>query len=128
MERFILSLDQGTTSSRAILFDHEGRIRAMVQEEFTQYYPKPGWVEHDPRDIWRCQLKTGRLAIEQLGIRAEQIAAVGVTNQRETTIVWEKESGQPVYPAHSARRSRPAHPPCARTPSARSSRQPLPAS
>ncbi len=99
MEKFILALDQGTTSSRAILFDHEGRIRAMVQEEFTQYYPQPGWVEHDPRDIWRCQLKTGRLAIEQLGIKAEQIAAVGVTNQRETTIVWEKESGQPVYPA-----------------------------
>ena len=99
MEQFILALDQGTTSSRAILFDRQGKIRAMAQEEFTQYYPQPGWVEHDPRDIWRGQLKVGRLALEQLGIKAEQVAAIGVTNQRETTILWDKESGQPVYPA-----------------------------
>lgn len=99
MERYILALDQGTTSSRAILFDRQGQIRAMAQEEFTQYYPQPGWVEHDPRDIWRGQLKVGRLALERLGIQADQVAAIGVTNQRETTILWDKESGQPVYPA-----------------------------
>ena len=93
MEQFILALDQGTTSSRAILFDRQGKIRAMAQEEFTQYYPQPGWVEHDPRDIWRGQLKVGRLALEQLGIKAEQVAAIGVTNQRETTILWAGTAG-----------------------------------
>ena len=99
MEKYILALDQGTTSSRAILLDKQGHIRAMAQEEFAQHYPRPGWVEHDPRDIWQGQLKVGRLALEEAGIKAEQVAAIGVTNQRETTILWDKETGQPVYPA-----------------------------
>ncbi len=97
--KYILALDQGTTSSRAILFDHHGQICSMAQEEFQQYYPQPGWVEHDARDIWRGQLKVARQAMEKLNVKAEDIAAIGVTNQRETTIVWDKESGQPVYHA-----------------------------
>ena len=97
--KYILALDQGTTSSRAILFDHHGQICSMAQEEFQQYYPQPGWVEHDARDIWRGQLKVARQAMEKLNVKAEDIAAIGVTNQRETTIVWDKESGQPIYHA-----------------------------
>ena len=94
--KYILALDQGTTSSRAILFDHHGEICAMAQEEFPQFYPQPGWVEHDARDIWRGQLKVARQAMEKLGIKASDVAAIGVTNQRETTVVWDKESGQPI--------------------------------
>ena len=95
-EQFILSLDQGTTSSRAILFDHAGSIRSMAQQEFTQIYPQPGWVEHDPEEIWRTQLAVAKLAIAKIGVSPSDIAAIGITNQRETTVVWDKETGRPV--------------------------------
>lgn len=97
--KYILALDQGTTSSRCILFDRGGNICSMAQREFTQYYPKPGWVEHDPMEIWSSQLAVATEAMARLGVKAADIEAVGITNQRETTIVWDKETGQPVYPA-----------------------------
>ena len=99
MKSYIMALDQGTTSSRAIIFDHAGRAAAIAQEEFTQYYPKPGWVEHDPKEIWFCQRSVAEKAIAQAGIGPQQIAAIGITNQRETTVVWDRETGEPVYPA-----------------------------
>ena len=97
--KYILSLDQGTTSSRCILFNKGGDICSMAQKEFTQYYPKPGWVEHDPMEIWSSQLAVATEAMARLGVKASDIEAVGITNQRETTIVWDRETGQPVYPA-----------------------------
>ncbi len=99
MEQYIMALDAGTTSSRCILFDHSGQMRAMAQQEFTQYFPKPGWVEHDAQEIWSTQLSVARQAIEQLGISAEQIAAIGIANQRETAVVWDRKTGEPVYHA-----------------------------
>ena len=99
MKQYIMALDQGTTSSRTIIFDKGGNIIAMAQKEFTQYYPKPGWVEHDPEEIWESQLFVARQAIEKAGITAGQIAAIGITNQRETAIVWDKLTGRPVYHA-----------------------------
>ncbi len=96
---FILALDQGTTSSRSIVFDGAGRIVANVSEPFEQIYPKPGWVEHDPEAIWRTQLATAHAAIAKAGIRASDIAALGVTNQRETTVAWDRATGQPLYNA-----------------------------
>lgn len=99
MEHYILALDQGTTSSRALVFDHQGRICAVAQEEFTQYYPQPGWVEHDPAEIWSTQLSTARAAIEKAGISAAQITAIGITNQRETTLLWDRVSGEPLHRA-----------------------------
>ncbi len=99
MEKFILALDQGTTSSRAIIFDRDAKIKALAQKEFEQYYPQPGWVEHNPREIWSSQLSVAREAMANLGIGASDIAAIGITNQRETTIVWDKETGEPVYNA-----------------------------
>ncbi len=99
MEQYIMALDAGTTSSRCILFDHSGQMRAMAQQEFTQYFPKPGWVEHDAQEIWSTQLSVARQAIEQLGISAEQIAAIGIANQRETAVVWDRKNGEPVYHA-----------------------------
>ena len=99
MSDFILALDQGTTSSRAILFDHEGRVRATDQQEFKQYFPKPGWVEHDPLEIWESQLAAARGALRNAGVQASDIAAVGITNQRETTLVWDRATGEPIYPA-----------------------------
>ncbi|MCC5804775.1 MAG: glycerol kinase GlpK [Opitutales bacterium] len=96
---FILSLDQGTTSSRAIVFDHRSRIVAVAQEEFRQIYPKPGWVEHDPLDIWSSQNATAAGALSRADLATSDIAAVGVTNQRETTVVWDRETGKPVYNA-----------------------------
>jgi len=96
---FLLALDQGTTSSRAIVFDHEGRVRAMSQREFPQRYPQPGWVEHDPEEIWQSQLSTAREALSRAGLGAGDIAALGITNQRETTLVWDRASGRPVCPA-----------------------------
>ncbi|MBL8152584.1 MAG: glycerol kinase GlpK [Anaerolineae bacterium] len=96
---FILALDQGTTSSRAILFDDGGRIVASAQQEFPQIYPQPGWVEHDPEAIWQSQLTVARQALASAGITAEAVAAIGITNQRETTVVWDRETGQPVHPA-----------------------------
>ena len=96
---FVLALDQGTTSSRAILFDHEGRPRAVAQREFQQVFPQPGWVEHDPDEIWSTQIGTAREVLDAAGVRADEIAAVGITNQRETTVVWERASGRPIHPA-----------------------------
>jgi len=99
MEKFIAALDQGTTSSRAIIFNHAGNIIALAQKEFTQYYPQPGWVEHDAKEIWSSQATVLGEAILKAGIKAADIAAIGITNQRETTIVWDKETGTPVYNA-----------------------------
>ena len=96
---FILSLDQGTTSSRAIVFDGDGCIRARAQKELRQNYPQPGWVEHDPKEIWRDQLAVAQEALARAGLKARDIAALGITNQRETTLLWERASGQPVHPA-----------------------------
>jgi glycerol kinase len=99
MKKYILALDQGTTSSRAILFDHAGNICSSKQLEFTQIFPRPGLVEHDPMEIWLTQLTTAKLAMSAIGAQAENIAAIGITNQRETTIVWDKETGIPIYNA-----------------------------
>jgi glycerol kinase len=99
MPQFILSLDQGTTSSRAILFDRNGNIAALAQKEFTQIYPEPGWVEHDPAEIWSTQVAVAAEAIVKGGITPKDVAALGITNQRETTIVWDRETGKPVYNA-----------------------------
>lgn len=99
MEKYVLSLDQGTTSSRAILFDRSGGIHGTAQLEFKQYYPHDGWVEHDPMEILRSQKLAITAAMEHGGITAESIAAIGITNQRETTVVWEKATGRPVYNA-----------------------------
>lgn len=93
---FVLSLDQGTTSSRSALFDHEGALVSLAQQEFPQIYPAPGLVEHDPEAIWSSQLAVAREVLHKAGVSAEQVAALGITNQRETTIVWEKASGRPV--------------------------------
>jgi glycerol kinase len=98
MERFILSLDEGTTSARAIVFDRESTIHGVGQYEFPQHYPKPGWVEHNPEEVWDAQLRAVKTAIERAKIEPTQIAAIGITNQRETTLVWDKE-GRPLYNA-----------------------------
>ena len=99
MEKLILTLDQGTTSSRAILFNKLGKIISLAQKEFTQIYPKPGWVEHDPMEIWSTQASVITEAILKGNFKAEVIAAIGITNQRETTGVCDKETGLPVYNA-----------------------------
>jgi glycerol kinase len=96
---YILALDQGTTTSRAILFNHDGMIISVKQIPFNQIFPKPGWVEHDPEEIWRTQLEAARGAIEAAQIEPTQIAAIGITNQRETTVVWDRSTGKPVYNA-----------------------------
>ena len=97
--KFILALDQGTSSSRAIVFDHDGHIRSVAQQEFTQHFPQPGWVEHDPMEIWASEAAVIAEAISKIGINGLDIAAIGITNQRETTIVWDAETGAPVYNA-----------------------------
>ena len=99
MKEYILTLDQGTTSSRAILFDKNGKIASLAQKEFKQYYPKPGWVEHDPMEIWSSQASVITEAVLKENLKADEIAAIGITNQRETTIVWDRETGNPVYNA-----------------------------
>ena len=99
MRDHILALDQGTTSSRAIIINQLGKIVAKEQQELPQIYPQPGWVEHDPEAIWSSQLRTARDVIVNSGIKPSRIAAVGVTNQRETTIVWDRESGIPIHNA-----------------------------
>lgn len=99
MNQFILALDQGTTSSRSILFDHAGEIVSVAQKEFTQLFPQPGWVEHDPREIWSSQAATIAECITAVGVTGLDIAAIGITNQRETTIVWDATTGAPVYNA-----------------------------
>jgi len=96
MTEYVLALDQGTTSSRAILFDRAGRIAGAAQEEFLQIYPQPGWVEHDPEAIWNTQLNTARQALARAGVEASQVAAIGLTNQRETTLVWDRQTGKPL--------------------------------
>lgn len=98
MEKYIIALDQGTTSSRCILFDREGDIRSVVQREFTQIYPQPGWVEHDPMEIWSSQLGVLMEAVRSIA-SMDDIAAIGITNQRETTIIWDKKTGRPIYNA-----------------------------
>ncbi|MCG3118973.1 MAG: Glycerol kinase [bacterium] len=97
--KFILALDQGTTSSRSIVFDHDGRIHALAQQEFKQHYPQPGWVEHDPEEIWTTQLATAKAALQKAKLNASDIAAIGITNQRETTVLWDRRTGKPVYNA-----------------------------
>lgn len=99
MSKYIMALDQGTTSSRAIIFDHSGNIVASLNKEFTQIYPNPGWVEHDPMEILDSQIEVAKAVLEKTGIKAEEIAAIGITNQRETTVVWDKNTGKPVYNA-----------------------------
>jgi glycerol kinase len=99
MKEFILALDQGTTSSRAIVFDRNGIPVASAQKEFTQFYPKPGWVEHDPEEIWSTQAGVALEAITKAGVESASIAAIGITNQRETTVVWNRKTGKPVYNA-----------------------------
>src|SRR3954465_3396782 len=92
----ILALDQGTTSSRAIIFDRNGAIQAMAQKEFTQIFPKPGWVEHDPDEIWASQIGVAIEALGRAGLTARDIAAIGITNQRETTVLWDRDTGEPI--------------------------------
>ena len=99
MEKYILAFDQGTTSSRSIVFNKSGAELANIQKEFRQIFPQPGWVEHDPEEIWSTQLTTAREAIQKAGIAVEQIAAIGITNQRETIVVWDRSTGKPVYNA-----------------------------
>src|SRR6185295_9724768 len=93
---FILALDQGTTSSRAIVFDHDGAIKAVAQKEFAQIFPATGWVEHDPQEIWASQISVAVEALGRAEVRPKELAAIGITNQRETTIVWDRETGEPV--------------------------------
>lgn len=99
MSKYILSLDQGTTSSRAIVFNHDGEIVAIAQKEFTQIYPTAGWVEHDPLEIWSTQLSVAAEVIVKAGLSATDINSIGITNQRETTVVWDRETGKPIYNA-----------------------------
>lgn len=99
MKKYILALDQGTTSSRAIVFDKDGMIVGTSQKEFTQIYPKAGWVEHDAMEIWGTQSGVAREVLEKTGVRPEEVAAIGITNQRETTVVWDKNTGKPIYNA-----------------------------
>ena len=99
MAEFILALDQGTTSSRAILFDHDGNVRASASQEFKQYYPQPGWVEHDAEEIWQSQLAVTQKALAAARARLPDIGAIGITNQRETVLLWDRATGKPVYHA-----------------------------
>src|SRR5919112_654581 len=99
MANFILSLDQGTTSSRAIIFDHAGSIVSLAQREFTQHYPSPGHVEHDPTEIWSSQVGVATEAMIKAGLTPKDVAAIGITNQRETTIVWDRRTGKPIHNA-----------------------------
>ena len=94
-----MALDQGTTSSRAVIFDQQGKIVSMAAKEFRQIYPRPGWVEHDPVEIWDSQMEAARQALDSVNLSPQRIAAIGVTNQRETTLIWDRESGRPVYNA-----------------------------
>src|SRR5256885_4769035 len=94
--KYILALDQGTTSSRAMVFDHSGSVVALAQKEFRQIFPKPGWVEHDATEIWATQRHTATEALAKAGLTAADIAAIGITNQRETTVVWDRETGEPI--------------------------------
>src|SRR5919205_1090918 len=105
---FILALDQGTTSSRAIVFDERGAMRALAQKEFGQIFPQAGWVEHDPNEIWASQIGVAIEALGRAGLRGRDIAAIGITNQRETTIVWDRTTGDPIRNAIVGQDRRPA--------------------
>ncbi|HEX8955366.1 MAG TPA: glycerol kinase GlpK, partial [Burkholderiaceae bacterium] len=96
MTKYILALDQGTTSSRAVLFDQQGAIAGIAQQEFTQHFPQPGWVEHDASEIWQSQLAVAKKALQEKGLAAKDIAAIGITNQRETTVLWDRKTGEPI--------------------------------
>ena len=96
---FVMALDQGTTSSRAIVFDREGEVRATAQREFAQIFPQPGWVEHDPEEIWSTQIAVAGEALQQAGIAATDLAAIGITHPRETTVLWDRATGKPVHNA-----------------------------
>ena len=96
--KYLLALDQGTSSSRSIVFDERGRVVALAQREFAQLYPQPGWVEHDPEVIWSSQLATAQEALARANLKAADIAGIGITNQRETTVVWNRRNGQPIRP------------------------------
>src|SRR5918993_1994203 len=98
-EGYVLAIDQGTTSSRAIVFNHDSATVGEAQREFTQHYPRPGWVEHDANEIWDVTLGVMREALEDAGASARDIAAIGITNQRETVVMWDKETGEPVHNA-----------------------------
>ena len=99
MAKYMMALDAGTTSNRCILFNEKGEKVSLAQKEFTQYFPKPGWVEHDANEIWSSQLGVAVEAMQKIGATASDIAGIGITNQRETAIVWDKKSGEPVYHA-----------------------------
>ncbi|MDJ0787176.1 MAG: glycerol kinase GlpK [Myxococcota bacterium] len=99
MTRYVMALDQGTTSSRAVLFDEKGAVFAVAQYEFPQHFPKPGWVEHDPEEIWQSQLRAARAVLEKSGTKASDVVAIGITNQRETAFVWDRASGEPIHNA-----------------------------
>ena len=99
MEKYIMALDQGTTSSRCIIYNKKGEIISMAQKEFEQIYPNPGWIEHNPMEIWSSQYAVAMEAMALSGLSNENIHAIGITNQRETTIVWDKKTGKPVYNA-----------------------------
>ncbi len=109
MEKYILALDQGTTSSRAIVFNQAGEIKSMAQKEFQQIFPKAGWVEHNPIEIWSSQISVVAEAFSKIGINAQNIAALGISNQRETTLVWDKTTGNPIYNAIVWQDRRTAH-------------------
>ena len=98
-KKYIMSLDQGTTSARCVLYDREGNQVSMAQKEFRQIYPKAGWVEHDPMEIWSTQIGVAQEAMLKINATCENIEAIGITNQRETTVVWDRETGEPVYNA-----------------------------
>ena len=95
----VLALDQGTTGSAALVFDRDGHVRGSADREIAQRYPRPGWVEHDPEEIFATAVAVGREALEAAGVGAGQVAAIGITNQRETTVVWDRTTGEPIHPA-----------------------------
>src|SRR5690554_7188645 len=101
MSRYLLAIDQGTTSSRAIVFNETGNQVAVAQQEFHQYFPKDGWVEHDAREIWDSTLTVCRGALDKAGLQASDLAGIGITNQRETTIIWDRATGEPIHHARS---------------------------
>src|SRR5258708_13758701 len=94
---YLLALDQGTTSSRALVVDHDGKIVAVAQKEFTQIFPQPRWVEHDPKEVWASQIGVAGDALNRAGASAKDVAAIGITNQRETPVVWEPQTGEPIH-------------------------------
>ena len=99
MQKYIMAMDSGTTSNRCILFNEQGEMCSVSQKEFKQYFPKPGWVEHDGNEIWASQLAVAVEAMQKINVSAEEISAIGITNQRETTLVWDRMTGEPVYRA-----------------------------